>query len=180
MTGKLLEDAARLRTLIAAIVRRFSLAERADVECCGLTVAQAATVEALRPGPMRLAQLAQSLGITPSTLTRNLARLEADRLLSRETDPVDSRAARVRLTAAGERAARRVEHQELQFARGVLDRLGPDRRQQVVAAIAELLAAVREATEGCCPGAFDFLLEDLPDKGQGPRRSRDGECCGRK
>jgi DNA-binding MarR family transcriptional regulator len=174
------EDAAQLRTMIAAIVRRFSLAERADVECCGLTVAQAATLEALRPGPMRLAQLAQSLGITPSTLTRNLVRLETDRLLTREKDPDDSRAARVSLTAAGERAARRVEEQELQFARGILDRLGSDRRQEVVAAISELLAAVREATEECCPGAFDFLLEDLPTEGQGPRRSRDGECCGRK
>ena len=175
------EDAAQLRAMIAAIVRRFSLAERADVECCGLTVAQAATLEALRPGPMRLAQLAQSLGITPSTLTRNLVRLEADRLLTREADPDDSRAARVRLTAAGERAARRVGEQELQFARGILDRLGSDRRrQEVVAAISELLAAVREATEECCPGAFDFLLEDLPAKGEGPRRSRDGECCGRK
>jgi DNA-binding MarR family transcriptional regulator len=175
------EEAAQLRTLITAIVRRFTLAERADVECCGLTMAQAATLEALRPGPMRLAQLAQSLGITPSTLTRNLVRLEADRLLARETDPDDSRAARVRLAAAGERAARRVEEQELQFARGILDRLGSDRRrQEVVAAISELLAAVRGATEECCPGAFDFLLEDLPDEGQGPRRSRDGECCGRK
>jgi DNA-binding MarR family transcriptional regulator len=167
--------------MIAAIVRRFSLAERADVECCGLTVAQAATLEALRPGSMRLAQLAQSLGITPSTLTRNLVRLEAERLLARETDPDDSRAARVRLTAAGEHAARRVEDQELEFARGILDRLGSaPRRREVISAISELLVAVREATEECCPGAFEFLLEDLPDKGQGPRRSRDGECCGRK
>jgi DNA-binding MarR family transcriptional regulator len=181
MSGRPCDDAAQLRALIGAMARRFSLAERADVECCGLTVAQAATLEALRPGPMRLGQLAQSLGITPSTLTRNLVRLEADRLLARETDPDDSRAARVRLTSAGERAAGRVEEQELQFARGILDRLGSDqRRQEVVAAISELLAAVREATEECCPGAFDFLLEDLPEGGQGPRRSRDGECCGRK
>ena len=173
------DDAARLRTLVAAVVRRFSLAERADVECCGVTVAQAATLEALRPGPMRLAQLAQSLGITPSTLTRNLVRLEAERLVARAADPDDARAARIGLTATGERAARRVEEQELQFARGILDRLGSDRRrQEVLAAIAELLAAVREATEECCPGAFDFLLEDLPAKGQGPRRSHDGKCCG--
>jgi len=52
--------AAQLRTGISAIVRRFSLAERADVDCCGLTVAQAATLEALRPKPQRLGALASA------------------------------------------------------------------------------------------------------------------------
>jgi len=35
--------ALRLTEAIHALVRRFSLAERADVACCGMTVAQAAT-----------------------------------------------------------------------------------------------------------------------------------------
>ncbi|HVO13531.1 MAG TPA: MarR family winged helix-turn-helix transcriptional regulator [Vicinamibacteria bacterium] len=173
-------DAARLRGLIAAIVRRFSLAERADVVCCGLTVAQAATLEALRAGPVRLGPLARSLGITPSTLSRNLVRLEAERLVAREADPGDARAARVTLTAAGDRAAARVEAQELEFAAEVLARLGRGRGREVMAALSELLGAVREETETCCPGAFEFLMEDVGGTGDGPRRSRDGECCGRK
>ena len=174
------EDAAQLRTLIAAIVRRFSLAERADVVCCGLTVAQAATLEALRPGPMRLGQLAQSLGISPSTLSRNLVRLESERLVAREADPGDARAARVKLTAAGERSAARVETQEREFAAGILERLGRGRGREVLKALSELLGAVREATEACCPGAFEFLMDDLSGTGDGPRRGGDVECCGRK
>jgi DNA-binding MarR family transcriptional regulator len=174
------DHAAELRALVAAIVRRFSLAERADVDCCGLTVAQAATLEALRPRPMRLGALAQCLGITPSTLTRNLARLESERLVVREADPEDARAARVRLTPAGDRAAGRVEAQELAFAQGILDRLGAEQGHEVLDALSALLAAVRAATEECCPGAFEFLMEDLPAEGTGRRRRRDGECCGRK
>lgn len=174
------DHATELRALVSAIVRRFSLAERADVDCCGLTVAQAATLEALRPRPMRLGALAQCLGITPSTLTRNLARLESERLVVREADPADARAARVKLTGGGERAAARVQEQELEFAQSILDRLGPERSHEVLDALSQLLAAVREATEECCPGAFEFLMEGLPAKGDGPRRSRDGECCGRK
>jgi DNA-binding MarR family transcriptional regulator len=143
-------------------------------------VAQAATLEALRPRSLRLGALAQSLGIAPSTLTRNLARLEDDRLVTRDTDPDDSRASRVKLTAAGEKAAARVEEQELAFAQSILGRLGPKRSHEVLDALSELLVAVRAATEECCPGAFDFLMEDLPATGEGPRRSRDGECCGRK
>ena len=40
-------DPARLRAAIRALVRRFAVSERADVACCGVTVAQAAALEAL-------------------------------------------------------------------------------------------------------------------------------------
>jgi DNA-binding MarR family transcriptional regulator len=169
--------AAELRALVAALVRRFSLAERADVVCCGLTVAQAATLEALRQGPLRLGPLAQGLGIAPSTLTRNLARLEADRLVTREKDPGDSRAARVKLTAAGARAADRVHARELGFARDILARLGEERSREALAVLSDLLMAVRAATEDCCPGAFDHLMEGLAAECGDSRRSDDGECC---
>ncbi|MFN8094640.1 MAG: MarR family transcriptional regulator [Vicinamibacteria bacterium] len=175
MKTALPEDAVQLRALVAALVRRFALAERADVVCCGLTVAQAATLEALEGGATRLGELAQRLGISPSTLTRNLARLESDGLVAREADPQDARAARVKLTAAGTRAAARVVEQEIAFARSILERLGP-RRGAVLAAVGELLGAVREATEACCPGAFDHLMGDLP--GTGGNGGRGGpQCC---
>jgi len=88
------EQARRLLEGIRALVRRFSVAERADISCCGMTVAQAATLEALEDSSLRLSELGQRLGITPSTLTRNLARLEERGLVIRETDPVDGRAQR--------------------------------------------------------------------------------------
>ena len=150
--------ATRLRSAVRALVRRFSVAERADVSCCGLTVAQAAALEALAEGPTRLSDLGRRLGIAPSTLTRNLARLEASGLVEREEDAEDGRSFRVRLSRAGRRAAAGVEAQEEAFARQVLERIPPERRAAVVDSLAELLAAVRAATEGCCPGAFDHLV----------------------
>lgn len=174
------QQAGELRAVISTLVRRFSLAERADVLCCGLTVAQAATLEALHHGEaVRLGPLARRLGITPSTLTRNLARLESDGLVARDADPEDARAARVRLTPAGQQAAARVARQELAFAEGILARLGAARRVEVMRALSELLAAVREATEECCPGAFDHLMGDLAASGDRRRRDREqGDCCG--
>jgi len=151
-------DATRLRAAVRALVRRFSVAERADVSCCGLTVAQAAALEALAEGPLRLSDLGRRLGIAPSTLTRNLARLEASGLVEREEDAADGRSFRVRLSRAGRRASAEVEAQEEAFARQVLERIPPGRRAAVVASLAELLAAVRAASEGCCPGAFDHLV----------------------
>lgn len=152
-------DPARLRAAIRALVRRFAVSERADVACCGVTVAQAAALEALgAEGPMRLGELGRRLGIAPSTLTRNLARLEASGLVVREADPGDARSSRVGLTAPGRRSALAVAAQEDDFAREVLERIPEPRRAAVVESLGDLLAAVRAATEECCPGAFDHLM----------------------
>jgi len=169
-------EPARLRAAFRGLVRRFGVSERADVSCCGVTVAQAAALEALLGhGPMRLSDLGRRLGIAPSTLTRNLERLIEGGLVVRVTDAQDARSARVRLTAAGRRAALAVEGREEDFARQVLERIPEGRRAAVVEALGELLAAVRGATEACCPGAFDHLMQGFgPANACGP-----GEChCG--
>ena len=153
-------DATRLRSAIRALVRRFSVSERADVACCGMTVAQAAALEALHDEDgLRLGELGRRLGIAPSTLTRNLARLEAKGLIRRDGDPDDARAGRVALTAAGRTAARELETIEETFAEGVLAHLPVARRKRIVEDLEDLMNAVCEATEGCCPGAYEHLME---------------------
>jgi DNA-binding MarR family transcriptional regulator len=151
-------QAARLREMIRLMVRRFSLAERADMQCCGMTVAQAATLEALTEGSLRLGELGTRLGIAPSTLTRNLKRLEERGYVSRRQDASDGRARRVALTASGRRAAAGVVEQERQFARSVLAHLPHHTAEHSLEVLGELLAAIRTATESCCPGAYDHLF----------------------
>jgi DNA-binding MarR family transcriptional regulator len=175
--------AAGLRTAIRALVRRFAVSERADVACCGVTVAQAAALEALEAeGPTRLRDLGRRLGIAPSTLTRNLARLEAAGLVERQADLEDARSSRVGLSAQGRRAARAVAAQEEDFARQVLARIPAARRALVVGSLGDLLVAVRAATEECCPGAFDHLMTGAEDGGaEESAGAGDGGCgdtCG--
>lgn len=153
-------DVERLRSSFTALLRRFSISERADVQCCGMTVAQAATLEALgREGALRLGRLGKLLGIAPSTLTRNLARLEQSGLVRRASDQEDGRAAQVELTEKGRRIRLRLEAMEDEFARRVLERLSPASRERALEGLAALLEAVRAETESCCPGAFDHLVE---------------------
>ena len=148
---------------IRGLVRRFSVAERADVACCGVTVAQAATLETLvREESMRLGALGRRLGVTPSTLSRNVERLETAGLVRREADPEDARSSWVSLTPKGRAAGRALEKQEVGFARQILERVPQERREGVSSAFRELLVAVREATEACCPGAYEHLMEGLP------------------
>ena len=157
------DDAQQLRKGIRALVRRFALSERADVACCGMTVAQAATLEVLKAeGALRLSALGKRLGITPSTLTRNLARLVEAGLVTRSGDQDDARAAQVALSEAGRTAALRLEAQERAFNRAILERIPRSRRAPSVRALSDILLAVREATESCCPGAFDHLMTDFP------------------
>lgn len=60
-------------------------------------------------GPMIQRELAARLGIEGPTLTRYLARMEADGLVGRQRSDADRRAATVQLTAAGDAAYRRLE-----------------------------------------------------------------------
>lgn len=151
-----------LQNAIRALVRRFSLTERADVACCGMTVAQAATLQALGvDGPMRMTDLGRRLGIAPSTLTRNLRRLEERGLVERSEDPEDARAFVIGLTRAGRAGAARVERQDEEFAESVLEAIDPERREVVLDSLAELLRAIRSASERCCPGAYDHLWSEI-------------------
>ncbi|GMR23554.1 MAG: hypothetical protein BMS9Abin37_1995 [Acidobacteriota bacterium] len=166
-------EAQRMMDSIQALVRRFALSERADVACCGMTVSQAATLEALRvSGPVRQAELGRRLGITPSTLTRNLTRLLDAGLVERSADSEDARATQVGLLPAGVRAAEAVRRQEQAFARAVFDRLPAERREEIVEGLQDLLAAVRAETETCCPGAFDHLMTDFPKE-----KNDETRCC---
>lgn len=156
-------DVQRLRAAVRALVRRFSVSERADVACCGVTVAQAAALEALgASGRIGLGELGRRLGIAPSTLSRNLDRLEERGMVRRATQPGDGRAASAELTGAGGRAARRLERQEDAFAGTVLALLPAARRHDVLRSLEDLLQAVRQATDACCPGAFDHLTSGSP------------------
>jgi DNA-binding MarR family transcriptional regulator len=153
------------------MVRRFSISERADVACCGMTVAQAATLETLASdGPMRLGDLGARLGIAPSTLTRNLVRLEERGLVKRAPERVDRRVFHAVLTSAGERAAAEVSRQDEAFAASIIDRLPAATRGATLDALEGLLFAVRDATESCCPGAFDHLMSGIPRNGSATSR----------
>ena len=164
-------DARRLRAAIRALIRRFSISERADVACCGMTVAQSATLETLATeGPMRLGDLGARLGIAPSTLTRNLVRLEERGLVKRAAERGDGRASRAALTPAGSRAAAEVLRQDEAFAEGILGRLPAGTRRAAIDALEGLLAAVRGATESWCPGAFDHLMSGIPRAGTAASR----------
>ena len=82
-------------------------------------------VSVAKHGPLRLADLAQAELVSAPSITRLVAELEAQELVSRTPDPADGRASLIQVTDAGLEA--------VQVARRV--------RQQMVAELLEPLTA---------------------------------------
>ncbi len=90
--------------------------------------------------------LAETLRVTPSTLTRIMDRLVRDGLVTREEDPQDRRLVRHHLTDTALETVQAIERQGRKRMDRVLSRLTPEQAQQLVDALTHL-AAASEAVE---------------------------------
>jgi DNA-binding MarR family transcriptional regulator len=101
-------DVTRLRVAIDKLSRRLRPTEAG----ARLTPSQTSVLfTVVRRGPIGLAEVADIERINPTMLSRIVAELCNAGLISREPDPEDRRAARVRATAAGQRLRKRI-HRE--------------------------------------------------------------------
>jgi DNA-binding MarR family transcriptional regulator len=97
--GPELEWAARLRLVLGPLVRQL---RRVSTE--PYTPTQLSVIGAIeRLGPIALGDLADHERLSPPTITKVVAALEADGLIERLADPADRRVCQVALTADGER-----------------------------------------------------------------------------
>lgn len=136
------ELAARLRLLVMRLYRRLR-AEAGDELSPTLT---AALVSVERHGPLTLGRLAELERVTPPSITRVVASLEAAELVTRVTDAEDRRVARLSITPEGERLLRESRTRKTAFLAERLAELGEAD-----------LAAVREALP-----VLERLLETGP------------------
>jgi DNA-binding MarR family transcriptional regulator len=93
--------------------------------------------------PTMVGELAESLGVTASTMSLNLKRLRQAGLVTCERDPDDRRAMNVRLTEAGERARDAMRPLDAARVEAVLGSLWPEDRRRAV----EALSLLAEAAE---------------------------------
>ena len=101
----------------------------------GLSLTAAATLATLeRSGPCRLTWLATREGVTQPAMTQLIARLQDAGLAGRAADPADGRVVQVRITAEGKAMLARRRAARAGLA-GLLDRLTPDQRDALAAAL---------------------------------------------
>ena len=121
------------------LVRRLQLLERDAKGHLDLTLPQSHAIHALmEAGSLRMQELAGTLGLAQSTVTRLVAPLKRMGLLDRRPDRNDGRATRAFLTPRGTALVDALERADRELYDQVLDRLPDTRRAEVVATI-ELL-----------------------------------------
>ena len=103
---------------------------------------QAGILEQLDPAaPITVGELAQRLGVTPATISIQLARLVRLRLVTREADPGDGRRVRIRLSESGARMRNLRSLLDPDRVRAALSRLDEPEREAAIAGLRALAAA---------------------------------------
>ena len=141
---------------IATIVSALPFLERAcrwrahdPVGGGSLTPKQARTLEQLdTDDPVMVTELAEYLGVTASTMSLNLKRLETAGLVRRSRDPDDARVMNVVLTPAGAAERQQSRAIDAQRVAALLDRLRPEERRGAAETLARLADAARAAGLG--------------------------------
>jgi DNA-binding MarR family transcriptional regulator len=140
------EHAENLRRSIHAFIRRFGLLEPSRTPCGQpLPVTQAHALMELRNSPgMTHGDLAKRLALAKSTVSRMVARLEAQGRLTQQKDEKDRRIVRLRLTAKGKRLAQKINDRSLERFIGIVERLPGTAFAQVIESIDHLNLATEK------------------------------------
>jgi DNA-binding MarR family transcriptional regulator len=104
--------------------------------------------------PAMVTELADVMGVTASTMSLNLKRLEGRGLIERQRDPADRRVMNVRLS--GEGARMRESLSELDVARvdAMLRALGRDERRVAIQGLVALAEAADAVLAGATPSPW--------------------------
>ena len=133
------EIAARLRLSATRLARR--LRQEADT---GFTPSQLSALATIsNHGPLTLGALADHERVAPPSITKVVAKLEADGLVERTPDPNDGRVSNVSTTAAGRALIAESRARKTTWLTGRLHELGPDARARLAAALDALDALTR-------------------------------------
>ncbi len=113
-----------------------------------LTLPQHRTLVVLaEQGPRHLADLAQALGVSPSTATRMCDRLVRKRLFTRTRDEVDRREVDLALTTAGKSLVDEVAHRRKTELRKLVGDVPKDERDRLVQALRGVAEAAGEVPD---------------------------------
>lgn len=112
---------------------------RAMLQDVGITEQQWRVLRVLDEyGPSDPTRIAHAASLLLPSLTRILQKLEAKRLIERDTDPIDRRRQIVQITPAGGALIAENRETSIQLARIVEDRLGQEKYDQLLSLLNDL------------------------------------------
>jgi len=148
-----IEKIKKLRQKIRILERESGNVFERPEDCCGLTMAQCHTLlEVGDRGPISLIDLALSLGLDASTLSRSVQGLVLLGQVDRQANEKDRRYVTLSLTEAGRKAYGEIEKRYNAYFERILGLLPDERRTDIMNDIGEFADAVRRLNDelGCC------------------------------
>jgi DNA-binding MarR family transcriptional regulator len=100
--------------------------------------------------PLRLSELAQTMGLDPSTVSRHVRQLETQGFAQRETDPSDARAVMLAPTPAGRELIERGRMARRRMLEKVLAHWPSDDREQLARLLRRLADDLTDACRESC------------------------------
>lgn len=138
-----MHDLERLSDLIIEFYEKLSSWEQAVVRDSPITLAQTHTLEILgQQSPLRMKELAATMGVTTGTLTVTVDRLEKQGLVTRIPHETDRRSTLVGLTEAGQALFREHHAHHLHLTRELSAALTPEEAEQFRTILAKLTQAL--------------------------------------
>ena len=136
-TGVDTETAQRLRVAVGRLARVLRPTESSLA--ANLTPTRVAVLlNTVRNRPIRLAEVAEQEGLNPTLLSRTVAHLAQDGLVTRTPDAADRRSAWLDATPAGRELAERIRAERTQAVQVGLEELPPADRARIEAALPAL------------------------------------------
>lgn len=135
------ENVTRLRRVIGRLARLLNAAPVSE----NLTPTQASVLGIVaHRGPIGMTEVAEIEGLNPTMLSRVVAKLVDDGMLTRQPDPADQRAVQLGATDTGHDVHQRIIRSRTETVARILDGLSPD----VTAALHDALPALEALAEG--------------------------------
>jgi DNA-binding MarR family transcriptional regulator len=145
------QQAEKMDRLTKDLMRKFQMRDRNEITCCGVSVSQCYTLDALgEHGEMSMVQLARKMFLDKSTMTRVVDGLIERELVVRRFDDNDRRLIYVTLTAAGRKVLDGIRAQQMQSLRQILERIPAGERQKLLDGLEIFAEAVQDWLMTCC------------------------------
>jgi DNA-binding MarR family transcriptional regulator len=144
-----IQQVKRLREMMRLLVRKLGFLERGEASCCQITISQCHTIVELgRAGKLSLIDLADSLNLDKSTVSRSVDNLVNQELVIREADLEDRRFVRLRLTERGQKIYQEIERRMENYFLEIIRTIPEDKREQVIESIDYLTKGIHRFN--CC------------------------------
>ncbi|QXE19045.1 MarR family winged helix-turn-helix transcriptional regulator [Clostridium sp. 001] len=143
------QGSSYLRELIRILVRDLGILEKSDTSCCGVTISQChAIVEVGRSEEISLNELAKTLNLDKSTMSRTINNLVKSGLVIRDMHPEDRRYVTIKLTDEGMDTFKSIESRMKEYYKNIFHSIPDNKREQVLESLKLLTESVNK--NKCC------------------------------